>query len=188
MKFEKSEIEGVYSLRPRIFSDARGSFHESFRSDKTLDEIGFDFEVAQVNNSVSRKGVIRGIHFKKYPPGQAKIVSVSQGAVIDVAIDLRKSSHTFGRYQAFELSAENCKSILIGYGIGHAFLSLEENTVVQYLCDSVFEPEIEFGINPLKASIDWEKIADAFSVKEFIISPKDKQAVSLAEAGELLFD
>ena len=188
MIFEESYIQGVYSLIPRIFSDSRGSFHESFRKDKTLREIGFDFEVAQVNNSVSSKGVIRGIHFKKYPPGQAKIVSVSQGAIIDVAIDLRKSSNTFGRYQAFELSANNSKSLFVGYGIGHAFLSLEDNTVVHYLCDSAFEPELEFGINPLEASIDWEEFAQGFGVDEFIISSKDNQAVSLAEASELLFD
>ena len=188
MGFSKTEIEGVYLFEPKVFEDERGSFQEAFRRDKTLEETGFDFEVAQVNTSVSNRGVLRGIHFKKYPPGQAKFVSVQQGRIIDVAIDLRKSSPTFGQYLAFELSAENNKSLLLGYGIGHAFLSLEDNTRVSYLCDSVFEPEIEFGINPLEASIDWEKLAKPFRIERFVISEKDRKALPLSEAEELLFD
>lgn len=188
MGFIKTEIEGVYLFEPKVFEDERGSFHEAFRRDKTLEETGFDFQVAQVNTSVSNKGVLRGIHFKKYPPGQAKFVSVHQGRIIDVAIDLRKSSPTFSQHLAFELSDENNKSLLLGYGIGHAFLSLEENTRVSYLCESVFEAEIEFGINPLEASIDWKELAGPSGVKEFTISEKDKLATSLAEAAELLFD
>lgn len=188
MGFSKTEIEGVYLFEPKVFEDERGSFHESFRGDRTLEETGFDFEVSQVNTSVSNRGVLRGIHFKKYPPGQAKFVSAHQGSIIDIAIDLRKNSPTFGNHQAFELSAENNKSLLLGYGIGHAFLSLEDNTKVSYLCDSVFEPEIEFAINPLAASIDWQSLGKPFGIDEFVVSKKDDQAVSLEEAGDLLFD
>ena len=188
MGFIKTEIEGVYLFEPKVFEDERGSFHEAFRRDKTFEETGLDFEVAQVNTSVSSKGVLRGIHFKKLPPGQAKFVSVQRGNIIDVAIDLRKSSPTFGQYLAFELSAKNNKGLLLGYGIGHAFLSLEDNTRVSYLCDSVFEPEIEFGVNPLEASIDWEEIAKPFGIERFVISEKDRQTLSLPEAAELLFD
>lgn len=188
MGFSKTEIEGVYLFEPEVFEDDRGGFHESFRRDKTLNETGIDFEVSQLNVSVSSKGVLRGIHFKKYPPGQAKFVSVNHGSIIDVAIDLRKSSPTFGQHQIFELSAENQNSLLLGFGLGHAFLSLEDNTRVSYLCDTVFEPEIEFGINPLEASIDWAELSRPYGVTEFVISEKDKKAVSLADAGELLFD
>ena len=187
MGFSKTEIEGVYLFEPKVFEDERGSFHEAFRRDTTLEQTGFDFEVAQVNTSISSKGVLRGIHFKKYPPGQAKFVSVNQGSIIDVAIDLRKSSPTFGEYQVFELSSENNKSLLLGYGIGHAFLSIEDNTRVSYLCDSVFEPEIEFGISPLEASVDWEELAKPFGIERFVISEKDRKALLLSEAEELLF-
>ena len=188
MTFSETDIEGVFVFESAVFEDQRGSFQEAFRRDKTLAEIGFDFQVAQANTSISKKGVLRGIHFKKYPPGQAKFVSVIRGAIIDVVIDLRKNSRTLGHYQAFELSAEKNKSLVLGYGIGHAFLSLEDNTRVDYLCDTVFEPDIEFGINPLEASIDWEGLAAPYGVKEFLISEKDKQAVGLSDAGDLLFD
>ena len=188
MGFSKTDIEGVYLFEPKVFEDERGSFHEAFRRDKALEETGFDLVVAQVNTSVSNKGVLRGIHFKKYPPGQAKFVSVNQGKIIDVAIDLRQSSPTFGQYLAFELSAENNKSLLLDYGIGHAFLSLEDETRVSYLCDSVFEPEIEFAISPLRASIDWEGIAKNRDIEEFNLSKKDEQAPSLEKARHLFFE
>lgn len=185
MGFSKTDIDGVYLFEPKVFQDERGSFHETFRRDKALEETSVDFEVAQVNTSVSNKGVLRGIHFKKYPPGQAKFVSIHQGSIIDVAIDLRKSSATFGEYLAFELSAENNKSLLLGYGIGHAFLSLKDNTRVSYLCDSVFEPEIEFGINPWNSGVDWLSLAPEFSAGELIITDRDYQAPSLRSSTEL---
>lgn len=185
MEINKTQIEGVYLCEPQVFEDERGSFHERFRRDETLEETGFDFEVVQVNTSVSNKGVLRGIHFKKYPPGQAKFVSVSQGSVIDLAIDLRKSSPTFGRYLAFELSANNNKSLLLGYGIGHAFLSLEDNTRVSYLCDSAFESKIEFGINPLQSGVDWLGLAPEFSMGELIISNRDRNTPSLKNSTKL---
>lgn len=188
MGFIKTGIFGVHLFEPKILEDERGRFHESFRRDTALEETGIDFKVAQVNNSVSNQGVLRGIHFKKYPPGQAKFVSVHKGKIIDIAMDLRKSSPTFGQHQAFELSAENAKSLLLGCGIGHAFLSLENDTRVSYLCDSVFELDREFAINPLEASIDWSELAKPFGIDRFLISEKDKLAPFFSDAGELLFD
>lgn len=185
MGFSKTEIEGVYLFEPKVFEDERGSFQEAFRRDKTLEETGFDFEVAQVNTSVSNRGVLRGIHFKKYPPGQAKFVSVQQGSIIDVAIDLRKYSSTFGQYLAFELSAENNKSLLLSYGIGHAFVSLEDNTRVSYLCDSVFEPEIEFGINPLQSGVEWHRFVPEFRIGDLVIGERDQEAPSLENSPQL---
>ena len=188
MPYEKTEIEGVHLFRPKVFVDSRGHFFESFRQDVTLEETGFDFKVAQVNNSLSAKGVLRGIHFKQNPPGQAKFVSVISGAIIDVAIDLRKSSPTFGKWQAFELSAENRHSLFLGHGIGHAFLALEDRTQVSYLCDTVFEPTLEHGINPLSAGIQWQSYAEKHSIQSFSISEKDELAPSFAEAQHLFFD
>lgn len=188
MPYQETDIEGVWLFQPKIFEDDRGHFFESFRPDKTFEATGFQFDVQQVNTSLSKRGVIRGIHFKKYPPGQAKFVSVNRGKILDVAIDLRRSSETFGRWQAFELSPDNNHCLLLGYGIGHAFLSLEDNTKVTYLCDSVFQPEIEFGINPLDAGIVWEDLADPWGVSEFLVSDKDREAPGLDGAEELLFD
>lgn len=188
MPYQKTNIKDVFLFTPQVFEDSRGHFFESFRQDKTLEETGFNFEVKQVNTSLSKRGVLRGIHLKKNPPGQAKFVSVGQGKILDLAIDLRKGSGTFGHWQAFELSQENNQSLLLGYGIGHAFLALENNTKVSYLCDSVFEPEIEFGINPLKAGIDWQELAKPYGVSEFVVNEKDAVAPGLRDAGELLFD
>ena len=114
-------------------------------------------------------------------------MSVSLGAIIDVAIDLRTSSPTFKKWQAFELSEENKHSLLIGNGIGHAFLSLQDKTKVTYFCDSVFEPEKEHGISPLSAGIDWEQLAARFGKSEFLLSDKDRHAPKLDEAETLLF-
>ena len=187
MPYQGTNIRDVFLFTPQVFEDARGHFFESFRQDKTLEETGFNFEVKQVNTSISKRGVLRGIHFKKNPPGQAKFVSVSQGKILDLAIDLRQSSSTFGHWQAFELSQENNQSLLLGYGIGHAFLALEDNTKVSYLCDSVFEPEIEFGINPLEAGINWLELAKPFGVSEFVVNQKDSEAPGIKDALHLLF-
>jgi dTDP-4-dehydrorhamnose 3,5-epimerase len=187
MPYQETEIEGVFLFTPNVFGDSRGDFYESFRSDQIIVETGFEFQVAQVNNSVSSKGVLRGIHFKENPPGQQKFVSVTSGAIIDVAIDLRRSSPTFRKWQAFELNEENRLSLLIGNGIGHAFLSLQDKTKVTYLCDSVFEPEKEHGISPLSAGIDWEQFASRFGKSELLLSDKDRNAPKLDEAERLLF-
>ena len=188
MPYETTEIAGVHLFRPKVFVDSRGHFFESFRQDLILEETGLDFSVAQVNNSLSASGVLRGIHFKRNPPGQAKFVSVITGAIIDVALDLRKSSPTFGKWQAFELSAENRNSLLLGYGIGHAFLALEDRTQVVYLCDSVFEPTLERSINPLSAGIDWHHLGRKRPISAFRLSEKDELAPSFDEAQSLFFD
>jgi dTDP-4-dehydrorhamnose 3,5-epimerase len=187
LAFRTTEIAGVWLFEPQVFRDQRGEFFETFRPDQILDQTGFNFKAAQVNTSVSNRGVIRGIHFKQNPPGQAKFVAVNAGSIIDVAIDLRKSSPTFGSWQAFELSADNHISLMLGYGIGHAFLALEDNTRVTYVCDSVFQPEFEHSINPLDAGINWQSLGSPSGITNFIISDKDKTAPSLAAAGPILF-
>lgn len=187
MAYAKTNIESVLLFEPQVFEDNRGSFLPTFQTSQTLDQTSFDFQVSQVNTSTSKAGVLRGIHFKQFPPGQAKHVSVLSGTIIDVVIDLRKSSATFLHSEAFELSAENKKSLLIGYGIGHAFLALENNTVVNYLCDSEFEPKLEHGINPMQAGIEWQALSNG-KFDGFLISDKDSQAPSLHDAEHLFFD
>ena len=148
MRFSKTAIEGVWIHNPLKFPDSRGTFEEQFRSSTILDEIGRDFEVVQVNQSLSNRGVVRGIHWTEGDRGQAKYVSCVKGSVWDVYVDLRKDSQTFGKWGAELLSLKNGKSVLISEGIGHAFLALEEETVVNYLCTSEYEPSVDrkYGI------------------------------------------
>jgi dTDP-4-dehydrorhamnose 3,5-epimerase len=184
--FQSTEIAGVHLFTPKLFGDSRGLFYESFRPDQVLSETGYDFSVAQVNNSVSSRGVVRGIHFKENPPGQAKFVSVHRGSIVDVVIDLRQSSPTFKKWQAFELNDQNRNSLLIGNGIGHSFVSLEDETFVSYLCDTIFQPDLEHGINPLSSGIDWQSLT-GLKPAELIVSDKDLAAPNLEEARSLLF-
>ncbi len=187
MTYSKTKIQGLFLFTPTVLEDSRGHFFESFRPDTLLDETRMQFKLAQVNNSLSNKGVLRGIHFKQDPPGQAKMVSVMSGSIIDVAIDLRKSSPTFGAWEAFELNAASNNSLFLGRGLGHAFLALEDNTRVSYLCDSVFEPDKEHSVNPLEAGIDWAKLSKDRAIPEFHMSDKDSSAPKLADATHLLF-
>ena len=187
MPHHETAIDGVFLFTPRVFGDSRGRFYESFRADQILVECGLEFNVYQVNNSISSKGVLRGIHFKEDPPGQQKFVSVTSGAIIDVTIDLRLSSPTFKKWQAFQLNEKNMHSVLIGNGIGHVFLALQDDTRVTYLCDSVYEPEKEHSISPLSADIDWEHFASKFAISDLLLSDKDRNAPKLDEAKAILF-
>lgn len=186
MPYQRTEIDGVYLFIPRVFRDSRGEFYESFRSDQALAETELKFQVAQVNNSSSQRGAIRGIHFKENPPGQQKFVSVTSGAIIDVVIDLRKSSSTFKKWEAFQLDDSNRHSLLIGNGIGHSYLSLRDETKVSYLCDTVFESEKEHGINPFSAGIEWEVLGIDNGIVDFLISDKDREALDLVDAYSML--
>jgi dTDP-4-dehydrorhamnose 3,5-epimerase len=176
-----TNIEGLFVHSPQTHLDERGTFFESFRRDEIRAASGFDFQVAQLNTSSSGRGVIRGIHFKQSPPGQAKFVSVVRGAVIDVVIDLRSSSASFGLWQSFELNAENRLSLLIGHGLGHSFLSLEEGTVVQYLCDSFYEPELEHSLNPVQSGIPWDSLARPHGIVNYTISQRDLASPGLTD-------
>lgn len=176
---EKTKIEGVYLLTPEIHEDERGLFYESFRRDKILEETGFDFKVEQSNVSISKKGALRGLHYKETPPGQAKFVSVSRGSVYDVAVDLREDSETYGEFFGKLLSEKNKQSVILGHGIGHAFLALQDETQVTYLCDSVYEPELEHAIDPFSLAIDWTGLAKGLDVGSLKLSQKDLNAPGL---------
>lgn len=183
MSFSPLKIQGSWVFEPRKFDDDRGSFHEVFKLSQISEVLGRAFEVKQVNHSISKAGVIRGIHWADFPPGQAKYVSCFRGSIWDVVVDIRVGSPTFGQWDAAELSAENGKCVLIEEGLGHVFLALEDDSVVSYLCSEPFNPSAEQGINPLD-----QDVAIPFSSKSisasFEISPKDSEAPTLNQAQE----
>ena len=181
MSFTPLKIEGSWVFTPKKFPDERGSFHEVFKLPLLSETLGFGFEVKQVNQSVSKAGVIRGIHWADVPPGQAKYVFCSKGSIWDVVIDIRVGSPTFGQFDGEVISAENGKCVLIREGLGHVFLSLEDDTVVNYLCSEPFSPTTEHGINPLDTDLAipfGSKITGA----SFEVSPKDEEAPTLQQA------
>jgi dTDP-4-dehydrorhamnose 3,5-epimerase len=181
MSFTPLKIQGSWVFEPRKFDDDRGSFHEVFKLSQISETLGRSFEVKQVNHSISKAGVIRGIHWADVPPGQAKYVSCFRGSIWDVIVDIRVGSPTFGEWDSVVISAENGKCVLIGEGLGHVFLSLEDNSVVSYLCSEPFNPRVEHGINPLDKDLAIPFVSK-FKRLEFEFSPKDSEAPSLAQA------
>jgi dTDP-4-dehydrorhamnose 3,5-epimerase len=183
MDFTETEIFGVWIHSPMRFPDARGTFEEQFKSSKIQSQLGRYFEVLQVNQSVSNRGVVRGIHWTTGPQGQAKYLSCARGAIWDVYVDLRRDSKTFGRWGSEYISPENGKSLLISEGVGHAFLALEDQTTVNYLCTSEFNPVADKTINPLDPylAIPFSQVASEHGITQLIISDKDRAGGAFAE-------
>jgi dTDP-4-dehydrorhamnose 3,5-epimerase len=177
---EALRIEGTYLHKPDRFVDPRGTFHMMFHRDELVAETGYALEVAQVNLSVSSRGALRGIHFADVPPGQAKYVSCVRGAVLDVVVDIRVGSPTFGEWEAVPLDDEHCHSVFIAEGLGHAFFALTDDAAVNYFCSEPYNPSAEHGLNPLDPAIG---IAWPAGI-EPLLSKKDAEAISLAEAVE----
>ena len=169
MEIIKTKIEGVVILEPRIFKDARGYFFESF-SQREFEEKVCKTTFVQDNESYSSYGVVRGLHFQKPPFTQAKLVRVIKGAVLDIAVDLRKSSPTYGQHVAVELTEENHRQLFIPHGFAHGFAVLSDEVLFQYKCDNYYAPQSEGGIlwNDLQLNIDWRIPAD-----KIILSEKD---------------
>lgn len=178
MTFTPMAIAGAWVHTPKVWPDERGTFHEVFKLSAISQELGRDFTVKQVNQSLSSKGVIRGIHWTASEEGQAKYVSCPSGALWDVVVDLRPESPTFGKWDAAFLTADNRKSILISEGLGHSFLALEDETVANYLCSSEFNPAGDKTISPLspKLAIDFTSVASEHAIGHFLLSPKDSEA------------
>jgi dTDP-4-dehydrorhamnose 3,5-epimerase len=178
------EIAGCWSFEPKIHSDSRGNFYEWFQEENFSQVTGENFQLAQANCSVSKKGVLRGIHFTKLAPGQAKLVTVFSGAVLDVLVDLRKSSPTFKKWLLIPIEADQPKTIYVPWGVGHGFLSLTDNTVFAYLCDARYNPSNEFDLNAFDSDIGihWP------SNLEIIRSSKDENAKTLKESFDVLPD
>jgi dTDP-4-dehydrorhamnose 3,5-epimerase len=180
MNFLETELAGVWTHSPLRHSDNRGTFEEQFKISKINKELSRGFEVRQVNQSFSEKGVVRGIHWTDSPQGQAKYVSVTKGSIWDVFVDLRKDSKTYGRWGSEYLSLDNGKSLLLSEGIGHAFLALDQGTVVNYLCTSEYDPSCDRTIDPLDTTlaIPFMEIAAKHGIAKLLLSPKDEQGAS----------
>lgn len=180
MEYLKTEIEGVYVLEPRVFRDARGYFFESWRQADFDQHIGRHVEFIQDNESKSSYGVLRGLHYQKGEYSQAKLVRVIRGRVLDVAVDIRKSSPTFGKYVAVELSEDNKRQLFIPRGFAHGFLVLSDEAVFTYKVDNVYAPQHEASIrwNDKDINIEWPISAD-----DVLTSEKDLlKATSLKNA------
>lgn len=178
MNVEKTAIEGLIIIEPKIFSDYRGYFFESFQEEKYR-EFGIPVdEFVQENISKSSKNVLRGLHFQRNPFAQGKFVQVLRGRVLDVAVDIRKSSPTFGKFVMVELSEENHKQLWIPAGFAHGFLSLEDDTIFTYKVTNVYSPEHDGGVR-----FDDPDIGIAWPVENPIVSEKDGKLPLLKELG-----
>ncbi|MFC4614995.1 dTDP-4-dehydrorhamnose 3,5-epimerase family protein [Cellulomonas algicola] len=184
MEFRELAVPGAWEITPRQFGDPRGVFLEWFRSAPFGDAAGHAFDLQQANLSVSAKGVLRGIHFADVPPGQAKYVTCARGAVLDVVVDIRVGSPTFGTWDSVLLDDVDRRAIYLGEGLGHAFMSLEDDSTVLYLCSAGYNPGREHGIHPLDETvgIDWPTQARDGSPITPQLSEKDAAAPSLREA------
>ncbi len=177
MKIIKTVLKGVYIIEPRVFTDIRGYFYESWNQ-KAFEEAGLYYTWVQDNQSKSVYGTVRGIHYQKGKDAQAKLVRVLQGSVLDVAVDLRKGSPTYGKHVAVELSENNHRQLLIPRGFGHGFSVLSESAVFAYKCDSNYVPKSEGSVNFADKilNIDWR-----IDVSRASLSDKDVAAPSFAE-------
>lgn len=174
MTIEETTIEGLLLIKPNVFKDERGYFFESFRI-SVLEERGIHLRFVQDNESMSNQGVLRGLHMQAPPKAQAKLLRVVQGSIYDVAVDLRKSSPTYGQYYGATLSGENKHMLFIPEGFGHGFCCLEDQTIVQYKCSEYYAPEHEIGLkwDDPDVGISWPDVSP-------ILSEKDLQHPSLA--------
>lgn len=171
MEVIKTEIEGVVILKPRIFTDSRGYFYESY-SKREFDELVRPIDFVQDNQSSSTRGVMRGLHFQRPPHTQSKLVRCLKGAVVDVAVDIRKGSPTYGRHVAVELTEDNHLQFFVPRGFAHGFAVLSDTAVFAYKCDNYYAPEADGGISIEDSSfgIDWR-----MDPAEAILSDKDKR-------------
>ena len=179
MEITPLSIAGAFAIRNTVHGDERGEFVEWFRADHLKNATGVDFSTIQANLSVSQKGTLRGIHFADVPPGQAKYVMCTTGAIQDYVVDIRVGSPTFGTWEAVTITAKDRNAILLDVGLGHAFVALEERTTVTYLVTDHYKPRAEHAINPQDPDLGLEF---PFEGQELLVSAKDREAQSFAEA------
>ena len=177
MEVTPLKIDGSWIIELKKFEDSRGFFYETFRDEIAKKYFGREFNIKQSNTSVSKKGSVRGIHYALVPPSQAKYVQCQKGSIVDYVIDIRVGSPTFSQFVEVELSATNPQAIFIEEGLAHAFVAMEDETVVTYFVSENYNPEREKGINPFDSdlNIKWPDI-------NLELSEKDKLAISLKEA------
>jgi len=182
LKFTPQSILDVVLIEPTVHGDNRGYFIETFRQDLFEEAIGYKVNFVQDNESKSTKGVLRGLHYQLPPYTQAKLVRVIEGSVLDVAVDIRKSSLTFGQYVAVELTANNKHQLFVPHGFAHGFVVLSDSSTFAYKADNYYTPEYDRGIafDDSELAIDWQLLAE-----ELQLSDKDKSHPSLANARDL---
>ena len=182
MQFTRTNISDVIIIEPKVHGDERGYFVETFRADKLEEFIGFKINFCQDNESKSSKGVLRGLHYQLPPFAQTKLVRVIQGRVLDVAVDIRKNSPTFGQHVAVELTADNKRQLLVPRGFAHGFVVLEDDTIFAYKVDNYYSPECDRGIafNDPALNIDW-----MLKTEELKLSAKDTKQPKLNETNDL---
>lgn len=186
MTYRELRVPGAWEITPVLHGDPRGVFLEWFQGAPFAAAAGHPLPLAQANMSVSAAGVLRGIHFADVPPGQAKYVTCVKGAVLDVVVDIRTGSPTYGTWDAVLLDDADRRAIYLSEGLGHAFLSLEDGSTVVYLCSTPYAPGREHGIHPLDPAvgIEWPTTARDGSPLTVQLSGKDEAAPSLADAAE----
>ncbi|MGP4020385.1 dTDP-4-dehydrorhamnose 3,5-epimerase family protein [Saccharopolyspora sp. 5N708] len=181
MQVRRLEITGAFEFTPKAFPDHRGLFVAPFQEPAFVEATGHPLHVAQTNHSVSARGVVRGVHFADVPPGQGKYVYCPKGALLDVVIDVRVGSPTFGAWTAVRLDSTEYRAVYLAEGLGHAFAALTDDTVMTYLCSTPYNPGAEHGIDPLDPdlALPWSELGG-----EPILSEKDRNAPGLAKAAE----
>ena len=177
MEIVPLSIEGAWEITPKLHGDPRGLFTEFYRFDRLAEAVGHALDLRQGNLSVSAKDVVRGIHFADVPPGQAKYVMCPRGAVLDVIVDIRVGSPTFGRWELVRIDEENRKAVYIAEGLGHGFCALTDDATLTYLCSATYSPTGEHGIHPLDADL-----AIAWPAETPQLSARDAAAPTFAEA------
>ena len=175
------KIPHSYVVTPKVHSDDRGDFWEWYKFDQLAEHVGHPLSLRQANASVSKRGVFRGIHFAELNPGQAKYVSCPVGEVLDIVVDIRVGSPTFGQVETVLLNDKNRKAVYLAEGLGHGFIALTENAVVNYLVSGVYNPQREHGINPLDPALGLTEVEKI----KISLSPKDLEAPSLHQAQEI---
>lgn len=183
MDLRQLSIPDAFVVTPTVHGDDRGALWEWFRSDRFVDATGHPFTMVQANASVSSRGALRGIHFAQVPPGQAKWVTCLRGSIVDVVVDLRVGSPAYSQWEATTLDDVSRKAVYLSEGLGHAFLSLEDNTVVSYICSAPYTPDREHVVHPLDPAlgIEWPTVAGDGSPLTPLLSPRDEAAPSLDE-------
>ena len=182
MKLQRTFLEDVIVIEPQVHGDSRGYFMETFRQDKLEEFLGHKLNFCQDNESKSSKGVLRGLHYQLHPAAQTKLVRVIQGSVLDVAVDIRIGSPTFGEHFTVELSEKNKKQLLIPRGFAHGFVVLEENTIFAYKVDNYYSPQNDRGIafDDMNLNINW-----VLNREELKLSDKDTKQPKLHETNDL---
>jgi len=186
MQYRELKIPGAWEITPKQFGDDRGVFLEWFKQSSFTEATGRTLDLAQANCSVSAAGVLRGIHYADVPPGQAKYVMCVSGSVLDVVVDLRVGSPTFGLWDSVLLDTTDRRAIFLSEGLGHAFLALEDNSTLTYLCSTPYTPDREHEIHPFdpEIGIEWPSVGRDGTPLRYELSAKDRAAPTLAEARE----